>query len=134
MNVLSYSLKFSLTSFNTFKSILWSDYVNIYCNNVFIIIISVYPHLYVYTCDCIYDTENMWKSEEYLRELIISFYYVGSGVQTQAFSSLINTFIHLASSPVYQRLPRCWRSALFLYKQLFRKIHCIISQIFWHLN
>lgn len=101
MGILCYFLKISLTSFNTFKSIPWSDYINIYCNNIFIIIIFVYVHLYICTCDCIYDTESMWKSEDYLRELILSFYSVGSGVQTQAFILFIYTLIHLATSPVY---------------------------------
>lgn len=37
---------------------------------------------------------HLWKSEDNLLELVLSFYHVGSGDQTQAISLVASTFTH----------------------------------------
>lgn len=39
-------------------------------------------------------TVHVWRSEENLLELVLSFYHVGSGNQTQAISLVASTFTH----------------------------------------
>ena len=39
-------------------------------------------------------TAHMWRSEDNLLEIVLSFYHVGSGDQIQAFSLVTSTFTH----------------------------------------
>lgn len=41
----------------------------------------MYMHVHMFTC--VHTSVHTWRSEEYLRELVPSFYHVGSGTKVQ---------------------------------------------------